>query len=71
LIAAFHAMINEPRSTCSTKTAVGGKKDPLLAPFLSSETQKHVGNLLGRPFSAFYGVGFAEHRCGFFEKGGL
>jgi len=26
-------------------------------------------NLLGRPFSAFFGAEFTEHRCGFFGKG--
>jgi len=43
----------------------------LRAPFLSNEAQKHVEHLLGRPFSAFFGVGFTECECGFLEKAGI
>ena len=60
------------RSVSSTKTAVGCRQKQLFAPRSCPTKLKNTSsNLLGRPFSAFSGVGFTENGCGFLEKGGL
>gem|GEM_PF-6089677 len=61
-----------PRSASSTKTAVGCRQKQLLAPrSCPTKLKNTLSNLLGRPFSAFFGVEFTEYGCGFLEKGGL
>ena len=61
-----------PRSASTTKTAVGCRQKQLFAPrFCPTKLKSTSSNLLGRPFTVFFGVEFAEHGFGFLEKGGL